>query len=158
MGLSLQRLVMIGSVSLAGILMSVFAVKTYHNDVWSKGLWFFLFARELIAGGIRWGAAAVLLLGLIAAFMPLYRFGEFQDYFIRFSPIVVWLTFVSFLTFEIAWVEKYGFHWSYFLDTLRIQKKILGVALISIVIFALTWVPTRPHCIILMQGVIIRQG
>lgn len=140
MGLSLQRLVMIGSVSVAGILMSVFVVKAYQHEVWSKALWLSLFGHEVIARGIRWGAMAVLLSGLIASFMPLYRFGEFQDYFIRFSPIVVWLTFVSFLTFVIAWVEKYGFHWSYFLDTLHAQKQTLGIALISMVIFALTWV------------------
>ena len=140
LGLSLQRLVMLGSVSLAGILSAVFAVKAYRDRPWSERMWYSLFGREALAKGIRWGAAAGLISGLIVSFMPLYRFGDFQDYFIRISPLAIWFTFVSGLTFVVSWIEKYGFHWSHFLDTLRAQKKTLVIALISISVFALIWI------------------
>lgn len=140
LGLSLQRLVMLGSVSLAGILSAVFASKAYRDKPWSERIWHSLFRRETLAKGIRWGSAASLLSGLILSFMPLYRFGDFQDYFIRISPLVVWFTFVSGLTFVVSWVEKYGFHWSLFLDTLQAQKKILSIVLISLSVFALIWI------------------
>ena len=140
LGLSFQRLVMLGSVSLAGILSAVFAVKAYRDKPWSERVWSFLFGRESLAKGIRWGAAAGLISGLIVTFMPLYRFGDFQYYFIRIYPPAVWLTFVSGLTFVISWIEKYGFNWSSFLDTLRAQKKTLNIVLISLSVFALIWI------------------
>jgi len=140
LGLSFQRLVMLGSVSLAGILLALFAIKAYRDVIWSERVWLSLFEREAFAKGIRWGAVAVLISGLIVSFMPLYRFGDFQDEFTRVAPLVSWLTFVSFLTFMIAWIEKHGFHGSHFLDTLRVQKKTLGIALISTTVFALIWI------------------
>jgi hypothetical protein len=140
LGLSLQRLLMLGSVSLAGILSAVFAVKAYRDQLWSERIWNSLLGREALATGIRWGAVAGLLSGLIISFLPLYRFGEFQDYFIRISPLVVWFTFVSLITFVVSWIEKYGIHWSHFFVTLRAQKKILTVVLISISVIALIWI------------------
>lgn len=140
LGLSLQRLVMLGSVSLAGVLSAVFTVKAYRDKPWSERVWHSLFGREVLAKGICWGSASVLLLGLIVSCMPLYRFGDFQDYFIRIYPFAVWFTFVSGLTFVVSWIEKYRFHWAYFFDMLRAQKKILTVALISLSTIALIWV------------------
>jgi len=140
LGLSLQRLVMLGSVSLAGILTVVFAVKAYLNEPWSERVWLFLFGREAFAKRIRWGTVAVLLSGLIVSFMPLYRFWDFKDYFIRIFPLVVWLTFISLLTFVVAWIEKYGLHWLHFLSALNAQKKILTIALISMTTFVLIWI------------------
>jgi hypothetical protein len=140
LGLSLQRLVMLGSASLAGILLVGFAVKAYLDEPWSERAWLFLFRREVVGMGIRWGTVAVLISGLIVSFIPLYRFGDNKDYFIRVFPLVVWLTFVSLLTFVVAWIEKYGLHWSHFLSTLYTQKKILTIALISMTTFVLIWI------------------
>jgi hypothetical protein len=140
LGLSLQRLVMMGSVSLAGILLAAFAVKAYRDEPWSRRMWISLFGSELSAKGIRWGAAVGSTSGLIVSLMPLYRFGDFQDYFVRVSPLVGWLTLVSLLTFAIVWVEKYGLHWSHFLHTLRAQKITLIIVLISMSAFALIWI------------------
>ncbi|MBV5323636.1 hypothetical protein JZU51_02665, partial [bacterium] len=140
LGLSLQRLVMLGGMSILGIIPAIFAAKAFRNESWSARAWLFLFGPGMSAKGIRWGAVLVLISGLIASFMPPYRFGEILDYFIRISPIVTWLTFVSFLTFMVAAIETYGFHWRHFLATLHTQKIILSIALISMAIFALVWV------------------
>ena len=140
LGFSPQRLIMLVSVTLAGILSAVFVIKAYHDKPWSERMWFSLFGRKSLAKGIRWGAAAGLISGMVVSFMPLYRFGDFQDYFIRISPLAVWLTFVSWLTFVVLWIEKYGIHWSYLLDTLHAQKKILNIVLISLSAFAIIWI------------------
>jgi hypothetical protein len=131
---------MMGSVSLAGILLAVFALKAYRDAPWSERMRLSLFGREPFSQGIRWGAATVLISGLIVSFLPLYRFGNFQDYSIRVFPLVVWLTFVSLLTFVIAWIEKYGLHVAHFLDTLHAQKTTLSIVLISTTAFALIWI------------------
>jgi hypothetical protein len=140
LGLSLQRLVMLGGVSLAGILLAVFAIKSYSDAPWSERMRLALFGRGWFAAGIRWGAGIILISGVIVSCLPLYRFGDFQGYFIRIFPLVVWLTFISSLTFVIACAEKYGFHWAYFLETLHAQKKTLSIAIISTITFALIWI------------------
>ena len=140
LGLSLQRMLMLGSVSFVGILSAVFAVKAYRDISWSERVWHSLFENESFAMVIRWGAVAALVSGWIVFFMPLYRFGDFQDDFVRISPILIWLIFVSSLTFVIAWIEKYGFHWQYFLSTLHTQTIVIKIVLISTTVFALIWV------------------
>jgi len=140
LGLSLQRLIMLGGVVLPGILLAVFAVKAYRDVIWSERIWLSLFGRELIAMGIRWGATVALVLGLAAFATPLYFWEDFQDYFVRVSPFVAWLTFVSLLTMVVAWIEKYGIHWSHFLSALRTQKNIFYVAAVSITTFILIWI------------------
>jgi hypothetical protein len=140
LGLSLQRLGMVGGMSLAGVISFIFAVKAFRDEPWAGKAWIFLFGQGISAKAIRWAAGLVLTLGLIVSLMPPYRFGEFLDYFIRIAPIVTWLTFAGFLTFILAWIEMYGVHWQHFLSTLRRQKIILTAALISITIFVLIWV------------------
>jgi hypothetical protein len=140
LGISFQRLVMLGGAILAGIFSAVVAVKAYRDTAWSKRVWLFLFEREVYAKGIRWGTVIALFLGLTAFATPLYRFGDFQDYFTRVSPLIAWVTFTSSLTFVVAWVEKYGLHWQNFLSTLHAQREILGIALISAIAFALIWI------------------
>jgi hypothetical protein len=83
---------------------------------------------------------AGLFSGVILFLMPLYRFGDFQDYVIRISPLVGLIMFVSFLTFVVTWIEKHGFHWSHFLGILYSQNRPLSIALISAAIFALIWI------------------
>jgi len=140
LGLSLQRLIMPGGIFLIGIILTGLSVNALRDRPWSDGIWLLLFGQERLAKGIRWGAALVLLAGLTVSFMPLYRFGEYQDYFIRISPIVDWMTFVSLLTFVTAWIQKYGLHWRLFLSILHTQKTALTIALISAITFALIWV------------------
>jgi hypothetical protein len=140
LGLSLQRLIMLGGVSLLGILLAIFAVNAFRDSIWSERIWSSLFGREVFARGIRWGAAVVLLSGLMFFATPLYFLGDFQNYFARVAPPIAWLTFVSLLTVAVVWVEKYGLHWSHFVETLRTQKGTFNVALISIIVFALIWI------------------
>ncbi len=140
LGLSLQRLVMLGSVSFAGVLPAVFAVKAYRDIAWSERVWFSIFGNESLAAGIRWAAATALIFSLVVFFMPLYRFGDFQDDFIRISPIVAWLIFFSMLTFLVTWVEKYGLNGSHLLGALHVQKTTLKITTILIIVFALIWV------------------
>ena len=78
LGLSLQRLIMLGSVSLAGILLAVFAVKAYRDKSWSERVWLSLFGREAFAKGIRWGAAAGLISGLIVSCHAFVSFWGFS--------------------------------------------------------------------------------
>jgi hypothetical protein len=140
LGLSLQRLIMMGGVSLAGVTLAVLAAKAYFDESWSERARLFLFGHGTFAKGIRWVAVLAFISGLIVSLLPLYRFGEFQDYFIRISPVVDWLTFVSFLTFMAGWVDAYGLHWRHFLSILHTQKTVLNITFISITFFALIWV------------------
>jgi hypothetical protein len=131
---------MTGSVFFVGIFMVVFAIKVYRDKPWAERVWISIFSREMLARGIRWGTVAGVVLSWIVYFMPLYRWGNYQDYYLRVSPLVVWLMFVSALTFVIAWIEKYGFHWLRFSTIFTTQKKLLGIALISLTIFFLIWI------------------
>jgi hypothetical protein len=140
LGLSLQRLAMFGGLFFAGNLLAFWAVKAYSDVHWAERVWAFLFGNKTVARGLRWGATVALVMGLMFFAVPSYQFGDSLDYFVRVTPLVVWLTFVSFLIATLAWVEKYGLHWSHFVDTLRAQKKILGVALISMTVFILIWI------------------
>ncbi len=140
LGLSLQRLIMMGGVSLVGILLAIFAVKTYRDKTWADRVWLSVFGRKMLAQGIRLGVVAGLASGWIVYFTPLYRWGNYQDYYLRVAPLVVWFIFVSALTFGIAWIEKYGFHWTHLANIFSAQKKALSVALISLTIFILTWI------------------
>ena len=140
LGLSLQRLIMLGGVSLVGILLIVFAIKAYRDKMWAERVWLSVFGRKMLAQGIRWGAVAGLTSGWIVYFTPLYHWGNYQDYFLRISPFIVWFMFVSALTFVIAWIEKYGFHWQSLSNIAHVQKKALSIALISMAIFILIWV------------------
>lgn len=140
LGFSIQRLVLIGNMLLAGSMAAGFAVKAFRNRVWSEQLWRSLFGRAVIAGAIRWGAVIVFAAGWIASFTPLYRYWDFKDYFVRISPIIIWLTFVCALTIAISWIEQYGLHWQRLLDVLRAQKKTLMIVLVSMTVFTLTWI------------------
>jgi hypothetical protein len=91
---------------------------------------------EWFARGIRLGAATAFALGWIASCLPSYRYGHYQDYFVRLHPLIVWFTFVSALTFILAWGQKYGFNWLY----LRAYKKTIGIALVVMTIFILIWI------------------
>ncbi len=139
-GLSLQRLVLMGGISFVGILAAGLAVKAYRDEAWAGRLWASLFGREFTAKGIRLGAASGLTLGWIASFMPLYRYGNFQGYFDRLHPFIIWFTFASALTFILAWVEKHGFHWSHFFSTLRSHNKTFRIALMVMTAFVLIWI------------------
>ncbi|HQX00915.1 MAG TPA: hypothetical protein PLQ94_02320, partial [Anaerolineales bacterium] len=139
-GLSLQRLVLMGGISFVGILAAGLAVKAYRDEAWAGRLWASLFGREFTAKGIRLGAASGLALGWIASFMPLYRYGNFQGYFDRLHPFIIWFTFASALTFILAWVEKHGFHWSHFFSTLRSHNKTFRIALMVMTAFVLIWI------------------
>ena len=135
LGLSLPRLILIGCLSLAGILMAGIAVRSHRDESWAKQVW-----RLLPGRGICWGAALIFALGWIVSFIPQYRFGIFQDYFARFHPIIIWLTFVSALTLGVAWVEKQGPYELNFSTMFHPYKKALGISLISMTIFALVWI------------------
>ena len=130
---------MTGGISLVGILLAVSAVKAYRDKAWAERVWLSLFGREIIAQGIRWGAAAGIVSGWVICFSPLYRWGNYQDYYLRFSPLVVWLMFASTLTFVVAGIEKYGLHWQRLANILRAQRKVFLIVLIAMVIFALAW-------------------
>ena len=140
LGFSLQRLGLISIPTAAGTAALFFAIKAYRDQVYANRVWKGLFGNAVIASGIRWGAIAIFATGWIASFTPLYRFWDFKDYFVRISPIVIWLTFACALTIAVSWVEKYVLHWRNLLDVLRAQKKLLIVMLISLTIFTLTWV------------------
>ena len=74
LGLSLQRLVMLGSVSLAGILSAVFAVKAYRDKPWSERVWSFsLWARSAREGNPLGGSSR-----------PNFRFDRFLHAFVSF--------------------------------------------------------------------------
>ena len=120
--------------------MAFVALNAYRNQAWAERIWVSLFDREILAKGIRWGAVTGLLSSWIILFTPIYRFGDLQDYVVRLFPFATFLLLVSALTFIVAWVEKYGLYVSLLSDTLRAQKKVLLVALIVTVIFALVWV------------------
>jgi hypothetical protein len=135
-GVSLQRLELMGGIFFMGILAAGFAVKANRDEAWAGRLWASLFSRELVARGIRLGAAAGFAFGWVASCTPSYRYGNFQDYFVRLQPLLAWFTFVSAITFILAWGEKHGLHW---LD-LRAYKKTLGIALFLVTIFILIWI------------------
>ena len=140
LGLSLQRLIMIGTVAFAGILAAILAVKLYRDDVWAERVRSSVFGGKILGLGIRWGAVAGFVSGWIAYFLPLYRWENHQDYYLRVAPLVVWAIFLSALTFVIAWVEKYGVHGSGLVNIFRAEKKTLTLALILFVVFLLVWV------------------
>ncbi|MBI5965089.1 MAG: hypothetical protein HY863_16535 [Chloroflexi bacterium] len=140
LGFSLQRLVLIIIPLMAGITAAVFAITTYRNKVYAEQVWQALFGNEGIARGVRWGSIVIFTIGWIASFTPLYRFWDYKDYFVRISPIVIWLTFVCALTIAVSWVEKYGFDWPRLSNVLRSQKSLLNATLISLTVFALTWI------------------
>jgi hypothetical protein len=135
-GLSLQRLALLGVISFVGLLAAGFAVKAYRDQVWAERIWVSLFGSKFTSMGIILGAAAGFALGWFAFFTPLYRYGNFKDYFVRLHPFIGWITFISALTFVLAWGGKHGFHR---LD-LRTYKKTFGLALIVMTIFALIWI------------------
>jgi len=140
LGLSLQRLIMMGGVCFVGIVLTIIAVKTYWDTAWAERLWFSLFGRKFFAQIIRWGAITGLVLSWIVFFIPSYRWGNYQDYYSRIFPIILWAIFVCLITFMVSWIEKYGFHWQGLLTIFGAEKKILWFALISLTIFFLIWI------------------
>jgi len=140
LGFSIQRLALIGSMLLAGISAALFAAKSNRDQVFAERVWNFFLGQKNSAGMIRWGTVIVFISGWVVSFTPAYRFLEFKEYVARLSPIINWLTFVSALTFTVAWIEEYGFDWEHLRDVLRAQKKTLTFALIPLTVFALTWV------------------
>ncbi len=139
LGFSIQRLALIGSMLLAGISTAFFAARSNRDQVFAERVWNFFLGQKNSAVMIRWGAVILFISGWIISFTPAYRFLDFKEYFARLSPIINWLTFVSALTFTVAWIEEYGFDWKHLRDVLRAQKKTLTFALIPLTIFALTW-------------------
>ncbi len=139
LGLSLHRLILIGSVSLAGLLMAVLSIRSFRSQAWAERAWTFLFGRTTRAVLIRWLAAAIAIAGWVTWFTPLYRWENNQDYYLRLHPIVVWLTLAGLLTFVVSGVEEYGFDPQNVLNTLTSNKNIFGIALGVIFVFLLIW-------------------
>ena len=139
LGLSLQRMILIGSVALAGLLASAISVRSFRDETWAEWTWTFLFGRSFLAGLIRWLAAGIAITGWVIWFTPLYRWESNQDYYLRLHPIIVWLTLAGVLTFVVSGVEEYGFDPQNFLSTLSSNKKILGIALGVMFAFLLVW-------------------
>ena len=122
LGLSLQRMILIGSVALAGLLAAVLSVRSFRNETWAEWAWTFLFGRSFLAGLIRWLAAGIAITGWVIWFTPLYRWESNQDYYLRLHPIIVWLTLAVVLSFVFSWVEEFGFDPQNFLSTLSSYK------------------------------------
>ena len=139
-GFSLQRMMLMGVILFAGILAAGFSIKVYRDEAWAGQIWVSLFGREFVARGIRLGAGAGFSLGWIASLLPLYRYGNFQNYFTRLQPFIVWFTFACALTFVLAWVEKHGFHWLHLASSFRANKKMFGIAFVVMTVFVLVWI------------------
>ncbi|MBI3162905.1 MAG: hypothetical protein HYZ23_10355, partial [Chloroflexi bacterium] len=139
LGLSLQRLSMIGAMSLAGIFAALLFLKASRDAAWVERIRVGVFGGERLGLGIRWGAVAGFGSGAIAHFLPLYRWGSHLDYYQRVAPIVTWVMLASALTFVIAWVEKYGFDWAGLADVLRTERKTFYAALMLLGVFFAIW-------------------
>ena len=108
LGLSLQRMILIGSVSLAGLLTAALSVRSFRNQACAERAWTFLFGQTTLAVLIRWLAAAIAIAGWVIWFTPLYRWENNQDYYLRLHPIVVWLTLAGVLTFVVSRAQRYA--------------------------------------------------
>lgn len=140
LGLSLRRLMLLGSVFLPGILMAFFAIKAYRDEAWAKDVWSKFVGNEIILKRVIQITVIGFLAGWIISFMPLYVFADYKDYYFRLSPPIHWLTFVSSITLAIPLTEKYGLHWPLLTNLLPVQKKALSIAFVSLTIFILIWV------------------
>ena len=136
LGLSFQRLALIGCVSLVGILAAEFSFRTYGDKEWLKRIWELIAGEELFSKAMLWGALAGLVLGWVAACIPFYRYGNFQDYFIRLHPLLIWFTFLSGVTFLLAWGARYGFY----RPDIQTYKSVLNIAFILMTVFILIWI------------------
>ncbi len=137
LGFSMQSLVLIGGVLFAGIVMAGGVVRAYKDQAWAAQVGQGLFGStdSIQRTWILLGSGLIVL-----SLMPQYRFGDFQGYFARLHPLIIWLAFISWLTFGVIWVEYRGFPKLILSSFLHAHKKALGVALISMTIFALVWV------------------
>jgi len=136
---SLQRLILIGSISLVGMWMLAVAFKADRDHVWAERAWFFLFKNGRFTQTLSGLALAGFLLSGLIVCLPAYRFGNLQGYFLRVLPLLVWLTFVCLLTFLTERAETQGLRWQHVLTLVRAQKKIWGMALIVTAAFILIW-------------------
>jgi hypothetical protein len=111
-GFSLQRMAMMG------VLLAFFAISgTAAVQSWRGSRFIIAFQRQLVERPILQQSlltlsGLLLLGGWITLNLPLYRYGIFQSYIVRLTPLLIWITFVSGLAFLYLLNFRFGLHWN----------------------------------------------
>jgi hypothetical protein len=138
-GFSLQRMAMMG------VLLAFFAISgTAAVQSWRGSRFIIAFQRQLVERPILQQSlltlsGLLLLGGWIALNLPLYRYGIFQSYIVRLTPLLIWITFVSGLAFLYLLSFRFGLHWNTLQAAFTSHKKSLLLAGFIFLAFLLTW-------------------
>lgn len=140
LGFSWQRLGLLSLTLLLAILLAVFALWTFRDQARAMRLWQKIFNHAVLREALRWGSLVIFLFAGIAALVPSYRYGAFQDYFIRLYPFVLWLTFFGGMTALVAFVETRGLYWETVRQVILSRPKMLRDTAVVFAGFLAVWI------------------
>jgi hypothetical protein len=138
-GFSLQRLAMMGILLAFFAIFGTAAVQSWRGSRFIIALQWQLVERPLLHQSLLTLSGLLLLAGWIALNLPLYRYGVFQSYIVRLTPMLVWMTFVGGLAFLYLLIFRYGLHWNTQQAAFRSHKKSFLLAGLIFLAFLLTW-------------------
>jgi hypothetical protein len=138
-GFSLQRLAMMGVLLAFFAIFGIAAVQSWRGSRFLIAFQQQLVERPLLHKSLLTLSGLLFLAGWIALNLPLYRYGVFQSYIVRLTPMLVWITFVNGLAFLYLLNFRFGLHWTTLQAAFVSHKKSFLLAIFIFLTFLLTW-------------------
>jgi hypothetical protein len=138
-GYSWTRLAILSGLFIFGLTFVCLLVKSWRDHAWNEAV-FRIAEDEFKQIVFLFGSIIIFVFGWIGSFLPSYRVGQYEAYFIRLHPVIIWLTLLSGQTVIFFLVQRYGFRWNKFLVELKRWKTGLMATAILMGLFCLAWV------------------
>jgi len=136
LGFSLGRLAVIVGVLAITLTFLYLGLKTWWVPNKLTNLFNWIGERRNIIFG---ASAIVFFLGWIGVWLPPYQMGKFQDYYVRFYPIIVWIMLIGAQTF-FTMLSIHGLCWKKLKDEIKTQRPIMLATVITLISFIISWV------------------
>jgi len=140
LGFSAQRLVMMGVLLVILLAAIAFAAVSWKSRQSAEKAFGVLFLRVSLQPALLIVSALLFLAGSALVFVPGYRFHEFQAYYERLKPLVIWVTLFSLQTLIPLMVARFGWHPENLAIRLKSQRVSLQAGFFTLMAFILLWV------------------
>ncbi|NPV85254.1 MAG: hypothetical protein HPY45_04525 [Anaerolineae bacterium] len=140
LGFSAQRLAMMGVLLIILLIAMMIAIVSWKSGQRAEKMFGVLFLRASLQPVLLIISGLLFLAGSVLVFVPGYRFYEFQAYYQRLKPLVVWVTLFSFQTLIPLMVVRFGWHPQNLAVRLKLQRVALRVGFLALIVFILLWV------------------
>jgi hypothetical protein len=105
-GLSLMRLIPALGLLAALVIFILLAVKTARDDAWTEKKLETWFGRGRASGVLALLGVISFGLGWIGTFLPSYRVGRFENYWLRIQPVMLFLLLAGVATLGILYIQN----------------------------------------------------